>query len=166
MTLFQKPFERRIEFTRARNWLKPEAHRNYGHIGQNILFVLIGAKGAVSWTLSPGWYIKSTREAWIGRDRSYDSVYMPDAWDLSQHSYEPQYEGQTCNSCSYLDGGKCYSDGTSLGAKELIEPFLAGGTEWLWPYLEKVYASWFEGEEWPKAIPDYLPHPDDVKVPE
>lgn len=36
-----RTFERRVEFTRAKNWLRPKASRSYGHIGMKIHFALI-----------------------------------------------------------------------------------------------------------------------------
>ncbi len=162
MDLFHVPFERRVRFTSAKNWVRPAASENYGHIGMKIIFSLIGAKGAVSWTVHPGWYVESSRKEWEGRSYSaFDERHAPDAWDLGYHAYEPQYEGQSTCDCDLLLGGKCYPDGTSLGAKELIESFLAGGDEWLWKHLELCYMSWFEGAPWPKAIPQYEPHPRD-----
>ena len=53
-----------------------------------------------------------------------------------------------------------------LNADEVIEGFLAGGTDWLWPKLEEYYACIFEGAPFPDFTPHYLPHPDDRPKPE
>lgn len=159
--LFNDGFMQRVSFTPSRNWLRSAAARNYGIIGTKIIFALIGPKGAVTWTLSPNWYIKSCREHLSRFDRKYDPFLQPEAHDLSYHGYAPQYEDQTCRECDLLSGGKCFSDDTSLRAKELVEGFLAGGDKWLWSKLREVYESWFNAAPWPDFTPQYEPHPDD-----
>lgn len=159
---FSAEFKQSVHFTSAKSWLHPDAARSYGHIGMKIIFSLVGPKGAISWVLSPGWYIKPTRDAWAGRYHVDESMrFKPDSHDLGYHAYEPQYEGQTSRHCNLLDGGRCYSDGTSLGALELIEPFLAGGDEWLWKHLRALYEHRFNDAPWPEPITEYEPHPDD-----
>lgn len=48
------------------------------------------------------------------------------AWDLGYHSPRPTFEDQPVFSedC-YVLGGRCYYDGTSLGAGELLDEYLA-----------------------------------------
>lgn len=155
-----RTFERRVNFTSARNWTRSSGN-NYGHIGMKIIFSLIGPKGAITWIVSPKWYVASTRASWGNKAGQYDEPFQPDAFDLAYHAYEPQFEGQACHNCDLLSGGKCYSGGTALSAKLLIEPFIAGGEEWLWKHLEEVYANRFEGGPTPDTTPQYEPHPDD-----
>jgi hypothetical protein len=40
-------------------------------------------------------------------------------------------------------GKPCYTDGSALRADEWAKQFLEGGTEWLWPALEREYAERF-----------------------
>jgi len=88
----------------------------------------------------------------------------PSGWDLGYHAYEAQYEGQDPHSDCHLLGCECFYDGSGLQADEMIEGFLAGGTEWLWPKLAEVYRARFDGAEWPDFSPSYKPHPDDAKA--
>jgi hypothetical protein len=108
----------------------------------------------------------SSRDAWRRDAGKYttlnDPSNKPDIWDLSYHAYEPQYEGQGACPCSYLKGGKCYSDGTSIN-DELCEGFIAGGSDWLWKKMREVYNSRFLGYPYPSFTPEYIPHPDDAK---
>lgn len=158
---FDDKFEQRVVFTRAKNWSRADASRNYGHIGMKITFALIGPAGAITWLVYPRWYVQPSRDAWQGLIRDNEPRDMPDAWDLGYHAYEPQYEDQTSCTCDLLKGGKCYSDGTLLGAKELIEGFIAGGDEWIWRKLREVYESRFNNAPYPSFAPEYEPHPDD-----
>ncbi|MGH6792791.1 MAG: glycoside hydrolase family 3 N-terminal domain-containing protein, partial [Methyloceanibacter sp.] len=49
----------------------------------------------------------------------------------------------------------------ALLGQAMIEGFLAGGTDWLWPKLEEFYRHIFEGAPFPDFTAHYLPHPDD-----
>ena len=164
LPLEEEVFEQRVEFVPAKHWMKPKPSRNYGVIGMRIYFVLIGPKGAISWMLSPSWYVAESRAHLANFARTQheiDRTNKPDAWDLGYHAYEPQYEDQGTYECTYLKGGKCYCDGTSLGALDLVEGFLAGGDVWLWRKLREVYESRFNGAPYPDFTPEYEPHPDD-----
>lgn len=95
----------------------------------------------------------------------YEDPRIPKGWDLGYHSPKPMYKGQEPMSgkCHVLNG-KCYYDGSGLNADLLLEGFLAGGTEWLWPKLEEYYRHVFEGAEWPDFTAHHKPHPDDAKI--
>jgi hypothetical protein len=51
-------------------------------------------------------------------------------------------------SCHWLGGDPCYHDGTSLWALEYVMPlFMQGGSDAVWPVLERRYRECFEGME-------------------
>lgn len=71
------------------------------------------------------------------RSRS-DTIFMPT--DLGYHSDNPQYEGQKAMECDIRPGGKCYCDGTSLGASDLWREFLESSCneDLIWKRLEEI----------------------------
>lgn len=139
----------------------PPGGRSFGINSMDLIFIVRGPLGAVNWTLSTGWYVESARSPSHRFDRT-DQKPWP--IDLGYHSHKPaDYQSATepsQPSCTFLDGAPCWYDGTSLGAEDLLEGFLAGGDAWLWPKLEAIYHSRFEAGPWPTFEPEYLPHPD------
>ena len=151
-----------VESSPSRNWIRPEPSRNYGISTVRLTFHVKGPKGAVQWMIGTEWGIKPVREHLENFPYHRHEFRAPTGWDLGYHSPTPRYEGQSVQSenCTIL-GGRCYYDGSSLNADDLIEGFLAGGTEWLWPKLEEYYRCVFEEAEYPDFTAHYLPHPDD-----
>lgn len=130
---------------------------NYGIANMRIVFYLAGPLGVVQWVIGTDWGIAPVREHLNSLGWSkWDDPRQPKAWDLGRHSPRPMYEGEEPMSghCK-ITGGACYYDGTTLGARELTEGFLAGGTRWLWPKLAQVYESWFNNAKWPGFEPEY-----------
>jgi hypothetical protein len=157
-------FTQNIKITGAKNWRRPNPSRDYGHIGAKMFFELVGPQGAISVALFMDWYVKSSRDEWIGKDMpDYRPRYTPYIADVSYHAYEPQYEDQTCNNCHLLKGGKCYSDGSSLTGDDMMEGFIAGGSEWMFKKMRELYESRFNDAPYPDFTPEYDPHPDDRK---
>lgn len=68
----------------------------------------------------------------------------PMAADLGYHSPTPRYEGQSTFDCEYIDGGKCYYDGSSLSAEPVYWKFVAEGEEAMWNELAAYYAATFD----------------------
>lgn len=71
-------------------------------------------------------------------------------WGLEIHSRTPfdcsDNDAPDHADCRFIDG-PCWHDGTSLWASEYWLPgFQEGGTDWLWPRLEREYAERFEKE--------------------
>lgn len=156
-TLFPvSPLERKVTFTPARNWRHADSSKDFGHIGMRIMFSVTGDMGAISWLVYPGWYVKSTRDAWTSPK---EDSFQPGAWYLSAHAYTSDVAGEEAEPCDLLLGGKCYCHSSALDARGLVEPFLAGGDEWLWSFLEAYYRFWFEDAPRPSTVPQYLPHP-------
>jgi len=128
----------------------PEPHKNYGIGEMRMCFYLIGPKGAVQWMIGTNWYVDTARKHLATfPPNSYDRPYEPRGWDLGYHALEAQYDGQTPHDCNLIDGGKCYYDGSGLNAELLVERFLEGGLEYLWPALLAYYTRTFEDGPWP-----------------
>lgn len=132
--------------------------RDCGICAARMVFYVIGPKGAVQWMIGTDWYVATARDH-VKRfhgGRGEPSKYLPDGWDLGYHSHKPMYDDQRPmdGKCEVI-GGTCYYDGSGLNADLLIEGFIAGGTEWLWPQLEAYYRHVFDGAEFPAFKPVY-----------
>lgn len=138
-------FERSVDFLPAY-----DKGKEYGIGAMKVRFVLKGPKGAVQFLISTGWFLPHTqrknREWQYDFDKRFNKI-NPEGYDLGYHSPVPMYEGQTAIGKCDVVGGECYYDGSTLNAEAWIEPFLNGGTEWLWPRMEQEYRQYFEGVE-------------------
>lgn len=154
-----------VEFWPSRNWIRTEPSKNYGITTMRGVFYLKGPKGAIQFMIGTEWGVQSVRDhlaKFPMRDR--DSYQKPTGWDLGYHSHEPMYEGQDKmgDDCD-VTGGVCYYDGSGLNADAMVEGFMAGGTEWLWPKLVEVYRNRFEDGPWPSFEPEHAPHPSEAQ---
>ena len=158
-------FERRVECSPG-HWHRDEGKTDYGIGSVRMWFYLIGPKGAVQWQIGTEWYPPKAREGLMsgGRWADRERMMKPTGWDLGYHSPRPMYEDQTLHGKCSVIGGECFYDGSGLNADLLIEGFIAGGTDWLWPKLEEYYRHTFEGAPWPDFSAPIVPHPDDVKA--
>lgn len=144
--------ERLIEMSPAWDRRDPDPRKDYGIHGVDMRFVLKGEKGATQFLLYTGWILPET----IGVSdimnypdqlkRHYEgrgySPLMPA--DLGYHSLTPMYESQSSYDCEYVEGGKCYYDGSSLNAYGVFESLLREGSEGVWRELEDYYTSLWE----------------------
>lgn len=138
-------FERRVEVSPGYHLIHPEPSKNYGIGPCRVWFYLIGPKGAVQFQIGTDWYPKAAREHLSQfPPRPIWEARQPDGLDLGYHAKEPEYAGQIAHDCALL-GGQCYYDGSSLNADAMVEGFICGGTDWLWPKLEEYYRRVFEG---------------------
>jgi hypothetical protein len=65
--------------------------------------------------------------------------HMP--WDLGFHWDRKPYKGASkMHECRYREQGYCWYGGSGLNANDVYEAFEKGGTESLWPVLEKYYS--------------------------
>lgn len=159
-------YETWVEVSPSYYLVRDEPAKNYGVGNVRMWFYLKGPKGAVQFQIGTDWGIKPVREhlerfGWS----QYDDPRQPRGWDLGYHSHEPHYDGQgpMGDDCEVL-GGKCFYDGSSLQAEKVVEGFLAGGTNWLWPKLAEYYRYTFEDGPYPDFTPEYPKHPDDRKA--
>jgi len=143
-------FEHRIEWKPGFDKRSDNPATNYGVGAMRIWFYVIGPKGAVQWQISTNWYPESARQHLNRFPYSErDLTRAPEAWDLGYHSRTPRYEGHDkMDHCDLIEGG-CYYDGSSLNAEPLVEGFIQGGTDWLWPKLEDYYRHVFDDAPYP-----------------
>ena len=137
-------FEQRIEFIPAYD----KRDEGYGLHNMTVRFCLIGPLGAVQFVIGTNWHLPSAREHLRTFPHVTSETLMhPEGYDVGYHSPKPMYEGQDdMQTCDVLEGD-CYYDGSSLLAGSWEDDFVAGGTEWLWPKLEKFYRETFEGDD-------------------
>ena len=108
---------------------------SHGQHGLNMLWVLIGEHGAISFAVYTHW----------GTVEPHDGYLLsPTPADLSYHSHRPRYEGQSQYDCTWV-GPKCYSDGSGLLARNAFQALVQDGEEALWAFLEERYHSWLCG---------------------
>lgn len=119
---------------------------NYGISACRISFILKGPEGAVQFMIGTNWFTpevqREHRQSNHDSDIRFDNI-QPQGWDVGYHAKVPQYEDQSSMECDLL-GGQCYYDGSSLRADDWVLKFIEGGTDWLWPELEKEYTDRFE----------------------
>lgn len=140
-------FEKIVNVKPAYDKRNPNPAKNFGIGACKIRFILKGPKGAVQFQIGTDWYLPHVQKELEGRVRSLNGV-NPEGLDVGYHAYEPQYDGQiSMGCCEVLDGKECYYDGSGLWADELVPKFIAGGTEWLWKELEKIYMDRFGKQE-------------------
>ena len=135
-------FERIVTCSPAFDKRSKDPKKNYGIGGMQIKFLLKGPLGIIQFLISTGWFLPETqrqnREWQYDHDVKFDKI-NPEGWDIGYHSPKPMYNDHTSMDCDLMPSGKCYYDGSSLRATEMITDFLAGGTEWLWKELEEEY---------------------------
>jgi len=146
-------FTRKIEIYPAYDKRDTDPKKNYGIHGVTMVFVLRGPKGAISFTLYTNWHLPHVQEELTRKcNGSFQGGIFycrqcPMPADISYHSpvrtHKYQYETKEC---SYLDGKPCYSDGSSLMARDVFNKMVAEGEEGLWKELENRYNSQFNKE--------------------
>lgn len=139
-------FERIVKISGAYDKRSLIPGENYGIGACIIWFILKGPKGAVQFQIGTDWYLPEVQEELSVKHPHKDKYIFPkpSGWDVGYHSPVPMYEGQSSiGKCDILDC-ECYYDGSGTRAHEWIPSFIAGGTEWLWPRLEKEYKERFE----------------------
>lgn len=142
-------FTQTVEVIPAYDKRHDDPSKNYGIGACRIRFTLKGPKGAVQFMIGTNWYLPEQQ-----KNKDIMSIFdqQPQGWDLGYHSPTPLYDNQSSMKCDIIDEERCYYDGSTLNADEMIPDFLAGGTEYLWPKLEEFYKSVF-GEDDDSSIP-------------
>lgn len=137
-------FDRIVTVIPAFDRRHKDPSKNYGIHSAELRMVLKGSKGATQFVLYTGWHLKHVREG------SFVSDPLPA--DLGFHSPIPQYTGheETSIECPYVDGGRCYYDGSSLQADTVFDALVSGGSEAVWEILEGYYHEMFDHQ--PKVI--------------
>jgi len=139
-------FERITEWTPAFDKRGNDTKKDYGIHCMDLRFVLKGPKGAVQFLIFTSWYLPT-----IEKSEWPASMFKPIPADVGYHSPVPQYEGQGVidTVCPYVEGGACYSDGSSLLADIVFDIFVEHGEEAMWQELEKEYGQIFKFTEEP-----------------
>lgn len=164
LPLEPEEFTQNIKITGAKCWRRENPSRDYGHIGMQMYFELVGPKGAITVMIFLPWYVEQTRHEWGDRDvHVYREKHKPWIADVGYHAYEPQYDGHSTCNCNLLKGGKCYPDGSALQGDDMNEGFIAGGSAWMFKKMREIYEARFNDAPWPDFTPEYEPHPDDRK---
>ncbi len=143
--------DRTVSISSAYDKTHTDPKKNYGVGACRITFLVQGPEGAVQFVIGTNWYLPKTQRsqrAWQqDYNRKFDKI-APDGWDVGYHSPKPMYSGQDDTECCYLPSGRCYYDGSSLRAIDWALKLIEGGTNWLWPELEKEYqARFLDGDE-------------------
>jgi len=136
---------RSIEISGAFDKRNPAPNKNYGIHSMEIRFILSGEHGAMQFLVYTGMHLPHVEEElWRKTQGQKYNPFRPIGADIGYHAKNPRYEGHDCidENCKYT-GGKCYYDGTSLGADEFMPEFLAGGSDAVWPMLERRYKQTF-----------------------
>lgn len=141
-------FERRVTFRPAFDRCAHDPSKNYGIHGVEVLFLLLGPKGATQFLLYTNWMLPAGNCP-IGLDhtrRGSDHRLFCDPMpaDLGYHSPSPRYEDQSSYECDVLPAGRCHYDGSSLNAVRVYQRLLREGSDGVWAELESFYRSLFE----------------------
>lgn len=141
-------WERDVIFYPGYDKRDPNPSKNYGICGGRLIFVLKGTKGAIQFMVGMPLYPDTAVQHLInhhnGNAYEIAKSMKPSGWDVGYHSHEPMYEGhEPMQGECHIIGGKCFYDGSSLRADEWLSEFLVGGTNWLWPQMEREYRDRF-----------------------
>ena len=95
-----------------------------------LTFILQGPRGAITLRINTHWTPTSCS----------NNAHFPEALSIDKHSPVPLYDGAGyCNSCPFLDGKPCFSDGSALCSREYLDTLITRGTDGLWPALGEWY---------------------------
>lgn len=132
-------FKREVIFFPAFDKRDPNPSKNYGIGNANVLFVLKGKKGAVTFEVSSGWYLPQQvaehgQKPW--------SQWQPSGSSIAYHSRKKRYEEQHFRTdCAFVGGKRCYSDASYCYADDIFKILVAERSEPMWRKLEEFYQS-------------------------
>ena len=125
----------------------PDPKQNYGIHGVDMLFVLVGEKGATQFLIFTNWLLPHVTEEMIAKSTGGASAielecrFLPMAADLGYHS-RTETGGVHSEMCDVL-GGECWYDGSGLAAERVFDRLLHEGDAAIWDELEQYYISRF-----------------------
>ena len=136
----QNGFERIVDIEPVFDKRDPDPSRNYGICACRMRMVLKGPNGAVQFLLFTGWYLPQNVDETFA-----NSLCKPIPADLGYHSYKPMYDEHEPidEHCKYLNGQKCYYEGSGLAAEKVFDILLKEGSDGVWKYLEEYYEEIF-----------------------
>ncbi len=135
-------FKKIVEWQPAFDKRHDDPEKNYGIHGMELRFVLKGPEAATQFLIYTNWLMKHCQQEAdrLHHDRFPHLVCHPLPVDVGYHSLrrvEPNQEPH--DECEYLDGRRCYYDGSSNLALDLYWRFVAGGDAVVWRELEERY---------------------------
>lgn len=140
-------FTRIIAFEPGYNDPRHGPH-TFGRHGMQLRFLLVGPLGAVQFLLYTNW-TPGTLDT-IGTIT--DGTTMPA--DLGHHWTTPRYADECTYECEYIEGGRCYYDGSGLAAEEPFRILIEDGIDALWAFLRTHYDYLAEPvEPWATSTP-------------
>lgn len=140
-------FKKRIQVRPAFDKRDPNPRKDYGIHGADMIFTLIGEKGAVTFCLYTNWHLPHVADE-LERRRHDHLLCRPLPADIGYHSPYPMYEDQYRREkvCEYI-GVPCYQDGSASYADEFYKELVAKGSKGLWKKMKEYYKSRFENKE-------------------
>lgn len=139
-------FKKKISIRPAYDKRNSDPNKNYGIHGSDLLFTLIGDKGAVTFLLYTNWHLPHVVDEF---ERRPDHIICrPLPADIGYHSPYAMYEGQEPREkvCEYI-GVPCYTDGSASYADEFYKELVEKGSKGLWRKMKKYYESRFENKK-------------------
>lgn len=149
-------FERIVNISPAFDKRTDNPKTNYRIGSCSIWFILKKDNKAVQFMFGTDWFLPETvkeyREQGVKGDKT--SVKLRgekdrgvDGWDIGYHSPTPEFEGQSSMDCKFIEGGKCYYDGSGLRARENQEILIRKGSEGVWKFLKEEWEARFGSEK-------------------
>lgn len=138
--------EKIITFLPAYDKRNPKPAKDYGIHGVELRMILKGELGAVSFLLMTNWHLPHIVQEQEQKHKDFipGVLLRPLPADISYHSYKPLHDFQTePNPCTYLDGGLCYSDGSTLSAQFYFDVLVEKGSAVFWNEMENYYTETF-----------------------
>ena len=123
---------------------RPE--KDYGIHGLDIRFELLKNNRAVHFIVYTNIYLPHIYEKWKDNNikNNITTFFKPMGVDVGYHSPNKTWENQRPSKCHLLEGGQCYSDGSSLRGKEWGNIWLEQGNDTIWAMLEMEWLEIFE----------------------
>lgn len=139
------------EITPAFDRRDPDPQKDYGIHGCDLKMLVKGSKGTVQFVIYTNWYLPHVTEELFNQPiqdlLDIKCRFLPLPADLGYHSPVPQYKDQHCmGPCKYLDGKKCYYDGSGLDAYRIYNILVEKGSDEVWKELELYYHQTFDEE--------------------
>lgn len=143
-------FSRRVVVTPAFHRVHADPRQDYGVGSADLVFVLRGPLGAISWEVFTSWMLPETWEWWAKRrDTPGDSMFgqpMPDSVPksglvtLHAAATSREHENRRLHdTCDWVDG-PCWSEILSCGwGDALLTTLIAEGDGPVWPRLREFY---------------------------
>lgn len=132
--------ERIIRFRPAFDKRNPDPRYDYGVHGVEVMFVLKGPAGATHFILFTNWHLPHVQRELDAKRTDHLLCHCQPA-DVGYHSPTPMFEDQrpSSQSCEWLDGRPCYSDGSGLYSEKVYERLVREGDAAVWSELEEWY---------------------------